>query len=161
VRDATVSLAHSIRSNFSAPLQIADYCCKRSVGYYDVLRVFAQLTGCTPLRFMQSFRITSAKQLLTNCQLSVTDVCYEVGYESLGTFTRTFTALVGLGPKAFRLLSVSIRSWDMGYLLTRLQGAMPPLESSTTIQGYLSAPTNSPRITLVGLFETGIPVGQA
>jgi AraC-like DNA-binding protein len=47
----------------------------------------------------------AAKLLLADTALSVTNVCLEVGYSSLGTFTRRFTEFVGLSPRAFRRLA--------------------------------------------------------
>src|SRR5258707_14891588 len=59
-------------------------------------RIFRQLTGVPPCQFMSALRLESARRLLLTTQLSVTDVCFEVGYSSLGTFIRRFTDLLGL-----------------------------------------------------------------
>src|ERR1044072_6247332 len=64
--------------------------------YFD--RIFRQITGIPPCQFLSALRMEAAKRLLLTSSLSVTDVCFEVGYNSLGTFTTRFTQLVGLPP---------------------------------------------------------------
>jgi AraC family transcriptional regulator len=65
-------------------------------------RVFRQLTGVPPRRFHTALRIAAAKRLLLTTDLSVTEVCLEVGYQSLGTFTTHFHDLVGVSPRTLR-----------------------------------------------------------
>src|SRR4051812_20397614 len=47
-------------------------------------RVFREITGLPPVRFHTALRIAAAKRLLTTTDLSVTEVCFELGYQSLG-----------------------------------------------------------------------------
>ena len=47
-------------------------------------------------------RIDRAKRLLVESELSVTDICFTVGYESLGTFSTHFSARVGVSPREYR-----------------------------------------------------------
>jgi AraC family transcriptional regulator len=68
-------------------------------------RVFRQLTGLPPRRFHTALRIAAAKRLLLTTDLSVTEVCLEVGYQSLGTFTTHFHELVGVSPRELRRLA--------------------------------------------------------
>jgi AraC-like DNA-binding protein len=65
-------------------------------------RVFAQVFGETPHEFVTRIRIDEAKRLLLGGNHSVTDVCFDVGYESLGSFSTRFRSLTGLSPAAFR-----------------------------------------------------------
>src|SRR5947209_13544286 len=53
-------------------------------------RLFNRLTGVPPGRFLSAVRLATARRLLVESGLRVTDVCFEVGYESLGTFTTQF-----------------------------------------------------------------------
>src|SRR4029453_11315599 len=57
-------------------------------------RPFRELTGIPPCQFLSAVRLQAAKRLLLTTDLSVTDICFEVGYNSLGTFIRRFTDLV-------------------------------------------------------------------
>ncbi|MGB7622742.1 MAG: AraC family transcriptional regulator [Terriglobia bacterium] len=65
-------------------------------------RVFTRAFGETPHEFVTRMRIEEAKKLLLAENQSVTDICLEVGYESLGSFSSRFRSLTGLSPAAFR-----------------------------------------------------------
>src|SRR4051794_38758462 len=68
-------------------------------------RVFRQQTGVPPRRFHTALRVESAKRLLMTTDRSVTEICLEVGYQSLGTFTTHFRELVGVSPRELRRLA--------------------------------------------------------
>jgi AraC-like DNA-binding protein len=65
-------------------------------------RVFARAFGETPHEFVTRMRIEAAKKLLLTENQSVTEICLDVGYESLGSFSMRFRSLTGLSPAAFR-----------------------------------------------------------
>src|SRR4026209_369327 len=66
------------------------------------IRTFKATFGETPHRYLQRRRIERAMYLLRTTERSVTDICMEVGFASLGTFSRTFTDVVGEPPSASR-----------------------------------------------------------
>jgi AraC-like DNA-binding protein len=65
-------------------------------------RQFRSAFGETPYGYLMTRRIERAKALLRRGDLSVTDVCMEVGCTSLGSFSSRFTELVGQSPSAYR-----------------------------------------------------------
>lgn len=65
-------------------------------------RQFAATFGATPHRYLQRRRIERAMALLRDHDRSVTDVALAVGYDSLGTFSRTFRRVTGRTPSEFR-----------------------------------------------------------
>ncbi len=65
-------------------------------------RQFRQAYGESPYSYLMTRRIERAMTLLRRGDLSVTDVCFEVGCSSLGTFSTRFTELVGMPPSAYR-----------------------------------------------------------
>ena len=65
-------------------------------------RVFAQAFGETPHEFQTRARMEEAKRLLLAENDSVTDICFALGYESLGSFSVKFRSITGLSPTAFR-----------------------------------------------------------
>ncbi len=67
------------------------------------IREFKAAFGETPHRYLQRRRIERAMTLLRTTDTPVTDVCMEVGFSSLGTFSRTFRDVVGVSPSEFRL----------------------------------------------------------
>ena len=72
-----------------------------SAGHFS--RQFRIAYGESPYSYLMTRRIERAMALLRRGDLSVTEVCFEVGCSSLGTFTTRFTELVGMPPSAYRL----------------------------------------------------------
>src|SRR3954453_10028451 len=68
-------------------------------------RIFRSATGTSPGRFLAAIRLYKAKNLLLETDMSVTDIAYEVGYNSLGTFISRFTRSVGVPPSRYRWLA--------------------------------------------------------
>src|SRR5712692_8627425 len=69
---------------------------------YYFNRVFRRLIGIAPGEFLSALRFQMARRLLLTTPLSVTYICFEVGYTSTGSFTSRFTQLVGLSPRLLR-----------------------------------------------------------
>ena len=65
-------------------------------------RQFALAYGESPYSYLMTRRIERAMTLLRRGDLSVTEVCFAVGYQSLGTFSTRFTELVGVPPSVYR-----------------------------------------------------------
>lgn len=65
-------------------------------------RQFALAYGESPYSYLMTRRIERAMTLLRLGDLSVTEVCFAVGYQSLGTFSTRFTELVGVPPSVYR-----------------------------------------------------------
>jgi AraC-like DNA-binding protein len=65
-------------------------------------REFKRAYGESPYSYLMTRRIERAMALLRRGDLSVTDVCFEVGCQSLGTFSTRFSELVGMSPSAYR-----------------------------------------------------------
>lgn len=66
------------------------------------IRSFKEAFGETPHRYLQSRRVERAMYLLRTTDRAVTDICMEIGFSSLGSFSRTFTEIVGEPPSTFR-----------------------------------------------------------
>lgn len=75
---------------------------------WHLLRCFRDAFGETPKELLTRLRIDKAKQLLTVTSRSITDVCLDVGFSSLGTFSTLFKRHVGCSPKDFRR---RVRHW--------------------------------------------------
>jgi AraC-like DNA-binding protein len=71
-----------------------------SSGHFS--RSFRAAYGESPYSYLMTRRIERAMTLLRRGDLSVTDVCFEVGFSSLGTFSTRFAELVGESPSAYR-----------------------------------------------------------
>jgi AraC-like DNA-binding protein len=66
------------------------------------IRTFRATFGETPHRYLQRRRVERAMFLLRGTGRSVTEICFEVGFTSLGTFSRTFRDIVGEPPSVYR-----------------------------------------------------------
>ncbi len=71
-----------------------------SSGHFS--RAFKRAYGESPYSYLMTRRIERAMALLRRGDMSVTEVCFEVGCSSLGTFSTRFTELVGMPPSAYR-----------------------------------------------------------
>lgn len=71
-----------------------------SAGHFS--RQFKLAYGETPYAYLMTRRIERAMTLLRRGDLSVTEVCFAVGCQSLGTFSTRFTELVGVAPSVYR-----------------------------------------------------------
>ena len=65
-------------------------------------RVFKEVYGETPHRYLQRRRVERAMTLLRQTDRPITDIAWDVGFASLGTFSRTFTTIVGESPSQYR-----------------------------------------------------------
>ncbi len=89
--------------DFSRPLSIPTLAAVACVSESTFIRGFKATFGETPHRYLQRRRIERAMYLLRTTDSSVTDVCMATGFSSLGTFSRTFSEIVGESPSEFRL----------------------------------------------------------
>ncbi|OZM71883.1 AraC family transcriptional regulator [Amycolatopsis antarctica] len=109
-------------------------------------RVFRQVTGISPGRYLSAMRIEEAKRLLTSTSLSIVDISHQVGYNSVGTFSSRFHNGVGVSPSTYR----------------RREGAAPdehggtePRRAATVVRGQVVVPSGeSVERIFVGLFGT-------
>jgi transcriptional regulator GlxA family with amidase domain len=88
---------------YAAPLDIRSLARVASVSQAHFIRTFSVTFGETPHRYLQRRRVERAMFLLRDTGRSVTDICLDVGFNSLGTFSRTFRDILGETPQAYRL----------------------------------------------------------
>jgi AraC-like DNA-binding protein len=91
-----------LATHHAEPLVVADAARRAGISPYHFLRLFARAFQVTPYAFLQSVRIDRARALLARSDASVTDVCLEVGYASLGSFSSLFARETGASPAAYR-----------------------------------------------------------
>jgi len=84
------------------PRRVRDVARDVAISPFHFIRQFEAVFGMTPHQFRIGARVDRAKELLVRGELSVTEVCFEVGFSSLGTFSRMFAHRVGESPSAFR-----------------------------------------------------------
>jgi AraC family transcriptional regulator len=94
-----------IWAQYGEQLTLSDLASSAILSRFHFSRIFKEATGVSPGRFLSAVRICQAKRLLLTTPLNVTDICFAVGYNSLGSFTNHFTDSVGVSPSRFRHLS--------------------------------------------------------
>jgi AraC-like DNA-binding protein len=87
---------------YAQPLDITHLAQIASVSEAHFIRTFRATFGETPHRYLQRRRVERAMFLLRETERSVTDICLDVGFGSLGTFSRTFSDIVGDTPTEYR-----------------------------------------------------------
>ena len=87
---------------YAQPLDVAALACTALMSTAHFTRRFREAYGETPYSYLMTRRIERAKALLRRGDMSVTEVCFEVGCTSLGSFSARFTEIVGETPSAYR-----------------------------------------------------------
>jgi AraC-like DNA-binding protein len=104
------NLAHLRRARdlidreYARPLDVATLARTALMSTAHFSRQFRAAYGETPYSYLMTRRIERAKALLRLGQMSVTEVCLEVGCTSLGSFSSRFTELVGQTPSEYRVV---------------------------------------------------------
>jgi AraC-like DNA-binding protein len=87
---------------YAQPLDIESLAAVAHVSEAHFIRTFKATFGETPHRYLQRRRVERAMFKLVETDRSVTDICFDVGFTSLGTFSRTFHDIVGCTPTEYR-----------------------------------------------------------
>ena len=87
---------------YAQPLDVRALARIAHVSAAHFIRTFRATFGETPHRYLQRRRVERAMFLLRETDRSVTEICFDVGFSSLGTFSRTFSEILGESPSAYR-----------------------------------------------------------
>src|SRR5207342_1426643 len=91
-----------IDREYAEPLNVEALALGVNMSAGHLSREFKQAYGESPYTYLMTRRIERAMALLRRGDLSVTEVCFAVGCQSLGTFSTRFTELVGVPPSTYR-----------------------------------------------------------
>jgi AraC-like DNA-binding protein len=87
---------------YAEPLDVRSVAAVAHVSEAHFIRSFRAVFGETPHRYLQRRRVERSMFLLRETDRSVTDICFDVGFSSLGTFSRTFREIIGETPSSYR-----------------------------------------------------------
>jgi AraC-like DNA-binding protein len=93
---------------YAHPLDVPSLASVAHVSEAHFIRTFRATFGETPHRYLQRRRVERAMFLLRETERSITDICMDVGFASLGTFSRTFTEIMGVNPTDYRARTTKI-----------------------------------------------------
>jgi AraC family transcriptional regulator len=164
VRESTMRLHYesvkraiaAMRGQMGQPMSLRSLAKIGFASPYHFTRTFRSVTGLPPLHFLSALRLDTARTLLLHTRSKVIDICYDVGYSSVGTFTRRFTGSFGVSPLQFRALAQSPRHASI-----RDHQSLPAphagLAAGPGFSGHVMVPSGFRGIVCVGLFATPIP----
>lgn len=90
--------------HYAEPLDLNSMARAAGVSKFHFLRCFTEVYGKTPAVYLAERRIERAQDLLRATNLTVTEICFLVGYNSLGSFSAKFRSLVGVSPSEYQSL---------------------------------------------------------
>ena len=91
-----------IDREYAQPLNVEQLAAGVHMSAGHLSREFKASYGESPYSYLMTRRVERAMTLLRRGDLSVTEICFAVGYGSVGTFTTRFTELVGVSPGRYR-----------------------------------------------------------
>jgi AraC family transcriptional regulator len=143
-------------ANLGEQITIDDMARRAMFSKFYFTRFFQRVTGLSPGRFLSAIRLQHAKELLLSTGLTVTEVSYRVGYNSIGTFSSRFRESVGLSPTTYRQQR-GLLEGPPGDL-----GSDGELDSrAATIRGQIWPPRDAKAGPMfVGLFSSRLPHGR-
>ena len=156
-RRAVERVITTARERLCEPISLYDMSRVAYLSTFHFNRVFHQITGLPPAKFIAAMRLDEAKRLLLNTNRSITDICFEVGYNSLSTFTRFFTQRVGLGPREFRYLAERITPASVESLCSHYAELTGRATLQASVEGFVDSPQTDCGPIFVGLFRAHIP----
>ncbi len=139
------------------PLTLDDLAEMAGLSPFHFARIFRTVSGVPPVEFQTALRFARAKEMLLTTPASVTEVCFEVGYGSLGTFSRRFKQMVGVTPAAFRDLPERVAGMDLEEPMIRR--TTPSIATVAQVAGTVEPSGGAARL-YVGLFEGTMPASR-
>lgn len=160
-RQTVERVINEIRGKLGESLSLQEMAEIAYLSPFHFNRVFHQITGLPPTQFLYALRLDEAKRLLLTTNRSVTDVCFEVGYNSLGTFTTRFTQLVGVSPSRLRNMMDHMTPTAINSLLDVCgQEKRRVTSCNSRVSGRVITPFSFNGSIFVGLFQDVIPQGR-
>jgi AraC-like DNA-binding protein len=89
-------------ASFDQPITLNELANVAGLSPNHLLRTFRQAFGQTPHQYLTTLRLQRAQLLLSSSDVSVTEICFSIGFESLGSFSWLFRRRFGVSPDAFR-----------------------------------------------------------
>lgn len=104
--EAVIETRRFIDTNFENDLKLDFLSHIRFISKYHLQRLFKRYYGVTPKQYLIDKRIEKSKESLKN-GMTVTETCFAVGFESLGSFSKLFKTKTGKSPREFQKEQVS------------------------------------------------------
>jgi AraC-like DNA-binding protein len=120
-----------IDRDYATPVDITALAAQAGYSRYHFIRAFRAAYGATPGDYLSRRRVERARELLRNANLTVTEVCFLVGFSSLGSFSSRFSELTGCSPSEYQHRS-------------RADGGPPPVPGCMVLMWSAPATVRNP-----------------
>lgn len=104
--NTVIATRNFIDNNFEKVLDLDFLSHIRFISKFHLLRLFKKYYGLTPKQYLTDKRIEKSKKHLIN-EMTVTETCFAVGFESLGSFSTLFKTKTGQSPSEFQKQQLS------------------------------------------------------
>ena len=94
-----------LQETFDTPVNMEQLARELPMGYSTFRKAFKKSTGISPNQYLLDLRLNKAKDLLTSTTLTINEVAYQTGFESIHYFSKLFKKKNRTSPKSFRLLN--------------------------------------------------------
>jgi AraC-like DNA-binding protein len=155
--DAVHRVIGAIRERLDDNISLKEMAELAHMSHCHFNRTFRRVTGLPPRRFLSALRVQAATRLLLDTDSTVTDICLEVGYSSLGTFIRRFSGVLGISPMRLRVMQQTPIQSLLRHSQTSSERATD--DSAPSLVGRVQAPASFSGPIFIGLFATAIPEG--
>src|SRR6476659_11402590 len=130
----------SMDLSYSEPLDVRTVAAVAHVSPAQFIRCFRSVFGETPHRYLQRRRVERSMFLLRETDRSVTDICLDGGFGSLGAFSRTFREIIGESPSEYRAAHGPMDAPNCYQLLAMRPLVAPPIARDSSSFGEALAP---------------------
>ncbi|MBO0782029.1 MAG: helix-turn-helix transcriptional regulator [Ktedonobacteraceae bacterium] len=154
---AIEQVIQTMREHLAEPLSLEDMSDIACLSPFYFNRIFRRTIGLPPGEFLSALRLDAAKRLLLTTDLSITDICFEVGYIGLGSFTTRFTQQVGVPPRLLRHLA---RNTTLTVSRPLEDAPVTTARSLPALAGSIQAPSPFQGDIFIGLFPKPVPQGR-
>jgi AraC-like DNA-binding protein len=100
-------------ARFAEPLEVSDLASAAGLSRAHFSRAFRSAFGMSPHAYLLTRRLERAASMLRSTDRSVADICMSVGFQSVGSFTTSFTRMFGKSPAAYRESFPPAVAWAM------------------------------------------------
>ncbi|MEJ9217836.1 helix-turn-helix domain-containing protein [Paenibacillus glucanolyticus] len=101
-REPILESVQYIHDHYDQPLWLEELCARTMMSRTSFCRRFKEVTGRTFSQYLANYRIRMAMRLLTEPELTITDVCFKVGFNELSYFCRIFKKYTGTTPAYYK-----------------------------------------------------------
>ena len=149
---AVLGVVQAMHADLDFPFTLDTFAEMANYSPFHFARMFRDVTGIPPGEFLSALRFQRAKELVLTTDLSITDICFEVGFSSLGTFSSRFKQLVGTNPAQLRCLPHLIDALPRDHADIHLHPAGP----GGSVSGLVRGREPVAGMVYIGLYPTAI-----